>query len=304
MTDQLEKALQPWGPNPAYILTADKPPDYQTGLVLVRQLLFAEILFRHLQQRPASAIHELRKFTKRVRALLKLVSKALPPGKKRRPIHLLRKLSNDLSAERESDVHFFLFQNLIADCQNPSHRDTRIFAQLQKKTLAHSQSVRQESHIKHEIGYLLDGLRTWVESFSMSDTSNDLLMNELRKSFLKSRKIPKNDDSYALHQWRKRVKMLWYHLRLLQPWLNQTGDSYTSAIDELACTLGDIHDLDTLKCSLVDDDFDAGQTWASAELMSACQCSRDEHLEAAYLQGHDLFDKRPRKFLEMITQSI
>jgi hypothetical protein len=188
-TDQLEKATLPWGPKPAYLLAADQPPEYHVGLVLVRQQAFADIVFQHLQQRPAVAIHELRKFTKRVRALLKLVSKTLPHGKKTMP--LLKKLSSDLSAARESDVHFIVFQNLIADCQNPSHRDSRILSQLQKKALAHSQSVRQENHIKHEIGYLLDGLRTWVESFSMSDTCNDLLMNELRKSFLKARKIPK-----------------------------------------------------------------------------------------------------------------
>jgi hypothetical protein len=85
--------------------------------------------------------------------------------------------------------------------------------------------------------------------------------------------------------------------------LNKAGDSYTAAIDDLACTLGEIHDLDTLKCSLVDDDFDAEQSWASAELMSVCQYARDEYMEVAYQQGQVLFDKRPRQFLKMMTES-
>lgn len=137
----------------------------------------------------------------------------------------------------------------------------------------------------------------------MSDSCNGFLLIELKKSFRRARKVPKNGDQFALHQWRKHVKTLWYHLRLLRPWLNKAGDSFTSAIDELACTLGDIHDLDTLKCSLVDDNNDTEQSWASAELISVCQCDRDIYLKAAYKQGQDLFDKRPGQFLEMMTQS-
>jgi CHAD domain-containing protein len=56
-----------------------------------------------------------------------------------------------------------------------------------------------------------------------------------------------------LHEWRKRVKDLWYHLRLLKPLSPGIDGGQADEADKLADVLGDDHDLAVLR-DAVDDD--------------------------------------------------
>jgi CHAD domain-containing protein len=63
------------------------------------------------------------------------------------------------------------------------------------------------------------------------------------KSFAAARAQP-SDDRY--HQWRKRAKDYWYHMRLLRDMWPRIINGYRKAADELSHLLGDDHDLAVL----------------------------------------------------------
>lgn len=50
-------------------------------------------------------------------------------------------------------------------------------------------------------------------------------------------------DDLAFHEWRKRVKDHWYHVRLFAPAWSQLFGALETALDELSQLLGDHHDL-------------------------------------------------------------
>ena len=61
-----------------------------------------------------------------------------------------------------------------------------------------------------------------------------------RKRYLEARADPSDE---ALHEWRKRSKDLWYHLRLVRRCWPQVLDSTADEAHELSDRLGDDHDL-------------------------------------------------------------
>ena len=59
----------------------------------------------------------------------------------------------------------------------------------------------------------------------------------------------------ALHAWRKRVKDLWYHCRLLAPTCGPMVRGHAKDLDRLAKLLGDDHDLAVLEQELTRPDI-------------------------------------------------
>lgn len=56
-----------------------------------------------------------------------------------------------------------------------------------------------------------------------------------------------SEEAADLHQWRKRVKDLWYHERLLAPVCGRVVQGHAKELDRIAELLGDDHDLAVLR---------------------------------------------------------
>ena len=65
-----------------------------------------------------------------------------------------------------------------------------------------------------------------------------------------------------LHDWRKRVKDLWYHERLLAPTCGPTVRGHAKELDRLSDLLGDDHDLALLRHELTRRAHQRRWTWA------------------------------------------
>jgi CHAD domain-containing protein len=71
-----------------------------------------------------------------------------------------------------------------------------------------------------------------------------------RKALKEVKVIP---DGERFHDWRKRVKYLWYHLRLLQDAWPNVMKGYARSLDAISDCLGLEHDLVDLKNKLRND---------------------------------------------------
>jgi len=103
-------------------------------------------------------------------------------------------------------------------------------------------------------------------------------------------------DAETLHEWRKRVKDLWYHHRLLRELWPGVMKAYAGEADRLGELLGDDHDLAVLDAFLEAHD---GNLDTRADLVSVrglIQGRRAELQDEARALGRRLYADSPKAF--------
>jgi CHAD domain-containing protein len=111
-----------------------------------------------------------------------------------------------------------------------------------------------------------------------------------RQGRRRMREAENDPSTAALHEWRKRVKDLWYQLRLLrETWPAVMGPESDEA-HALSEKLGDDHDLAVLWNFAVD------RNLASERLRKALDSRRAELQREAFATGRRLYAERPRTF--------
>ena len=106
----------------------------------------------------------------------------------------------------------------------------------------------------------------------------------------------------AVHEWRKRVKDHWYHLRLLRkgwPKVLKRTEKDAHALGDL---LGDEHDLVVLNETL---EAEAGTMWDPARadaLRAIVDRRREELLAEAFPLGRRLYAEKPARFTTRIRR--
>jgi CHAD domain-containing protein len=108
------------------------------------------------------------------------------------------------------------------------------------------------------------------------------------------REIGNHPADEELHEWRKRVKDLWYQLRLLRPiWPGVLGETIDEA-HELANLLGDHHDLSLLRPGLDNRELLAeGPARALGQLV---ETRRQQLLAQAFPLGERIYAEKPKAF--------
>jgi CHAD domain-containing protein len=98
----------------------------------------------------------------------------------------------------------------------------------------------------------------------------------------------------ALHEWRKRVKDLWYHQRLLRDAWTAPLKAMAAESHRLADLLGDDHDLAVLAERVTGSEGSA--TLDNETLLSLIAERRAELQEAALELGHRIYAEKPKAY--------
>jgi CHAD domain-containing protein len=104
-----------------------------------------------------------------------------------------------------------------------------------------------------------------------------------------------------LHEWRKRVKDLWYHERLLAPTCGGAVRGHAKELHHLADLLGDDHDLALLGRELTD-----GSIAVPADVdavIKLIEHRREELQVEAYGIGERLYAESPKAFRRRMRRS-
>jgi CHAD domain-containing protein len=142
--------------------------------------------------------------------------------------------------------------------------------------------------------------RKRIANWPLKDGGWDLLEPGLQRSYRRGRKQmartredPSNEN---VHEWRKRVKDLWYQLRIVR---NARPDLLGEAADrahELSDILGDHHDLAVLADDVRDREEVFEEGIQRAALLSAISRRQNELLSQALAVGERLYAEKPRRF--------
>jgi CHAD domain-containing protein len=201
---------------------------------------------------PVRAVHDARKAIKQERSLLRLARGAMRSEDRRRENVALREAARELSGTRDADVMVGTVNDL-AD---------RFAGQLPAKTfdaireqLGRRSGQRPGSALEARAVQELGALRVRVDDWKLLRGGWKAIESGLLRSYTRGRKAfararaPRRSTE-DLHSWRKRVKDLWYHERLLASICGPAVRGQAKDAHHLADLLGDDHDLAVLRQKL------------------------------------------------------
>lgn len=103
------------------------------------------------------------------------------------------------------------------------------------------------------------------------------------------------------HEWRKRAKDLWYHVRLLQPVWPEQMDAMAGELDTLGECLGDDHDLAVLRQDLQVRSIGDGYAREMETLNALIEERQRELRTAALTMGARFYAEKPSIFCNRLA---
>jgi CHAD domain-containing protein len=262
-----------------------------------------------LEQDFATAIHEARKDLKKGRAVLRLVRANLGDELYRAENDRLRDAGRMLSAARDAEVKLDTVRALRDHF--PEEMPTAPFESLvaalegeRQELTARGAGLADAWRSADQAAAMIEASRAGVEEWPLEGPAWKLVKRGLATSYRRSRKRFRDTVSEptpeTVHEWRKRIKDLWYHLRLIQgSWPEMLGP-LADQTHELSDLLGNHHDLTVLAVDARSREAELGDGDGLEALLELMERRQDELLEAAIPIGERLYAEDPKLFVGRI----
>jgi len=251
-----------------------------------------------LTDRENEAIHEARKSIKKVRAVLQLVGDSLGANG---AVKELRRASHLLTSLRDADAMIETARTLRSGRDlTPGTVSARLDAHLATQQ-ATCRKAADHDHIRPKAARAIDRVRRDLGDWRWKRTDYSVLVKGLKRSYKRALKgmptIRGDGNPEAFHEWRKRVKTLWYGLRLLEdqePRLHGTIAEYK----RLQTWLGDDHNLFVLEQQLHTLRSPKPADNGRAQLHTRIEQRQHELRRKGLASGARLFAHSPKEFVK------
>ena len=198
-------------------------------------------------------VHETRKNFKKVRTVLRLIRSDIGVEKFRIENSFYRDSGRILSDLRDSTVLIETFDKLLKNSElEMSNFDFSIFRNfLVEKHKNISASKHKKSEVINSISTDLLLARSRVFDWPISGDNFKIIKKNLQRIYKQGQR-----DMYAVfneaikenvHEWRKRVKNLWYSMRILSNLWPEIMSPLVTLLGKLSDNLGDTNDMFLLK---------------------------------------------------------
>lgn len=249
------------------------------------------------------AIHDARKRFKKIRAALRLVRHHLGPEVFARENEAWRDAGRQLAEVRESAVLPRTLRSL-----RDRHGDALApgpFEEMADRLEAYHgcvlDRVLAEDGPLAEATVMVQAARDRIHAWPLTASDWEAIAPSVRKVY--KRGLRRMEDAYedpsaaAFHEWRKRVKYLWYQLRMLAPvWESVLGE-WADVQHDLADDLGEANDLSDLLEQLENGRLDVDGEVATV-LTGVATRWRAERWDDARPLGLRLYAESPDEFVE------
>ena len=198
-------------------------------------------------------VHETRKNFKKIRTVYRLIRLNLGEEKYKYENSFFRDSGRVLSDLRDSTVLIHTFDKLLESSEiEMSNFDFSIFKNfLIEKHKNISASKHKKSQVIHSLSTDLLLARSRVFDWPMSGDNFKIIRKNLRRIYEKGQSAMYAVFSEAIkenvHEWRKRVKDLWYSMRILNNLWPEIMSPLVNLLGKLSDILGDTNDLFLLK---------------------------------------------------------
>jgi CHAD domain-containing protein len=237
---------------------------------------------------PVEAVHDARKRIKKSRALLRLARPSMRPDEFRVLNRALRDQGRTLSGARDADVLLETVDDLAA---RNTRRIRRAHFDAVRTRLA-NQAGGDAPHA--DLTPLAEGTRDWPVKKATPKT----LVRALTRTYKEGRKAYEtarhDPTSEHLHEWRKRVKDLWYQQRLLARSWPDVMKALAGEAKALSKLLGTDHDLAVL----------ADELPAADPLRPLIADRRAELQHDAFALGARVYAESPKAFKKRVRSYV
>lgn len=249
-------------------------------------------------------VHDARKRFKKVRALLRLARDGLGRKLVDRENARFRDAARPLSEVRDAGVLVDTFDQLIERC---SDRDfLEAIGAVRLALLDHKQQVSrhvlEEEQAIEQVTAVAEEARSVVKRWDVDEDDWTALEGGLKRIYRLGyeafRAAFDAPDDENLHEWRKRVKDLWYTFDILEPIRPDFTREQGEHADRLADVLGDDHDLAVLKQFLSDPALPIHDRSALESILSLIDRRRAGLQQEAFDLGWKLYSEKPRAFVQ------
>lgn len=233
----------------SYELEANETPAEGIKRIITEQIDKALESLQPPLDDPDEAIHDARKRFKKIRAVVRLVRDEIGSEAYHRENHFFRDLGRRLAPMRDAYVNFDTLNDILehyaVELKPEAFAPLRNDLERQWQETSHQLIEEEQAHLE-----VLDALREArerIQTLPIEDETFQAFEAGLARVY--KRGLNGLDDAYEnpdpdeFHEWRKRVKYLWYHTRILEPIWSDIIDEYGDATHDLADYLGDAHDL-------------------------------------------------------------
>ncbi|MCB1739975.1 MAG: CHAD domain-containing protein [Gammaproteobacteria bacterium] len=258
----------------------------------------------------SEAVHDVRKRCKKIRAALRLI-RTEHAALYRLENSWYRDCARRLSALRDAHVNLKTLKRLGACKDSNELTDILAFTAdcLREHqcldAAAHSQVIPRLVAARIDLQTGRERLGQWQAPKVGPCADNQMLVTGLRKTYARARSAMRltfrRPEDEHIHQWRKRVKYHYHHLRLLQRSWPGPMRARAREAHRLSRLLGEDHDLATLEVALLQvTNGTADQRWPIAPLLALIQHRQQSLRATARPLGARLFTEPPRRFGERI----
>ncbi len=212
-------------------------------------------------------IYTARKCMKRLRGLLRLYKRLLAPEDFKRLNETYRDVGRSLSDLRDAWVRVELLDNLPSRIKRapvvPLLRDMFLYEYEEMKQeflqpQRYEPVLQRLYEARQEVSHLTLALR---ESFEPESSGTDLayaiedMLVAASKTRIRLRELghySRDIFEELLHEWRKRIKRIWYGMTLLRPLAPSLLDERVELYDHMGQILGDANDRHVLRRAIAD----------------------------------------------------
>jgi CHAD domain-containing protein len=260
-----------------------------------------------LQRGGDDRVHEARKSVKKVRALVRLLeladAKAIGRDARR-----LRAAGRVLSRRRDADAVLATLDRVRSHF--PKHLPEHVAARIRRELIQTRADIARETGNKRRVvraARALETVRKSIRTWDVPKLDPLDLTNLLEKSYRAARKAMfkarKTTHAPDVHRWRKRVKTLWYQLRLLEGQAPKLR-TVLQRFDRLETVLGEHHDLVVLESMLATDRRRRGAADARRQLAPLSRRLQATLRRRALNQGRRLLERKPKAFARALRRSL
>lgn len=262
-----------------------------------------EQLRREAKVDVAGAVHDARKDLKKLRSLLRLVRADLGKERYRAERSRYRDVARLLSGPRDAEVKLEALTGLRERYPDEAPAADGLQRALEddRERIAGDQAADLAQRLEQAAETIAAGGAD-VDAWEFASFDFELFRAGLERSYRRGRDafraLGGDPSDEAVHEWRKRVKDLWYQLRLLRPVWPAGMKGAIGAADELADLLGDHHDL-----ALLIEDASARASGGPADdtLIGLARRRQRELLERALPLAERLYAEKPKRFADRVA---
>jgi CHAD domain-containing protein len=264
---------------------------------IVREEIEAAV--RHLSGQGSGgrdeAIHEARKSVKKIRGALRLVRPELGEIYRLENTHF-RDIARQLSQFRDAGAIIETFDALRRKYRG--ELDGRTLASMRRRLMARKAQAEKRANIGEVLAAMAATLResaARVKAWPLSRDGFPAIAPGLEATFRRGQKgmarARKHARAENFHEWRKRVKEHWYHVRLLEDLWTPGMRVYEKSLKDLETCLGEDHNLVVLS-----------KQPEIGELVRLIRKYHQELRDNAFAVGERIYEEKPSRFTNRIAR--